>query len=56
MNTTTEIIETTPNLKLVRDGQGRSWICDTSAQDEGDLRSQGCTLADEITYDRNFGG
>jgi hypothetical protein len=44
-----------PNVKMVRDGQGRRWICDAQVSG-GDLRGQGCVLADEWIYDRNFGG
>jgi hypothetical protein len=56
MSANFEILESTPNVKLVRDGQGRSWLCDAGAVAEKDLHGQGCVLESEIIYDRNFGG
>lgn len=51
-----EILTATPNLKLVRDNQGRTWFCDTEVSSGSDLRGQGCVREDEVIYDRSFGG
>ena len=44
------------SVKLVRDGHGNAWLCDASVSGSGDLASQGCTRADDVIYDRSFGG
>ena len=56
MSINTEILEPTPNVKTVRDSQGRTWLCDASADLDRDLHSQACVLAEDFIYDRNFGG
>jgi hypothetical protein len=45
-----------PNVKIVRDSQGKFWYCDAGSTSSADLRGQGCVLADEWHYDRMFGG
>jgi hypothetical protein len=56
MSINTEILEPTPNVKLVRDTLGRRWLCDAAVEEDTDLSGQGCYLADDFIYDRNFGG
>jgi hypothetical protein len=56
MSINIEILEPSPNVKLVRDSSNRSWLCDASASSSSDLHAQGCVLFDEIVYDRDFGG
>jgi hypothetical protein len=56
MSPINEISTTTPNVKMVQDGQGRFWLCDISVSFDSDLASEGCVQADEIIYDRMFGG
>ena len=42
-------------LQMLADLVG-SWLCDAEVSKGGDLQSQGCVLADEVIYDRMFGG
>lgn len=49
-------LKSQPNIKMVRDNQGRAWYCDAGSNPAADLRGQGCVLAEEWHYDRMFGG
>ena len=56
MDRNEEKLNSTPNIKLVRDAQGRAWLCDAEVASGDNLRSRGCVLAEEVLYDRMFGG
>ena len=54
----TEILElpSTPNIKFVQDGHGRGWYCSGGVSGQDGLELQGCVRADQVEYDRGFGG
>ncbi len=45
-----------PNVKYLVDGNGRGWICEGHVRKDDDPRQQACVPAEEIIYDRMFGG
>ena len=45
-----------PNLKYVVDGEGRGWFCDGEVPQGADPRHEACTPAEDVIYDRMFGG
>ena len=51
-----DISTTRPNVKMVRDTTGRFWLCDASVSSDSDPASENCVLAENIIYDRMFGG
>ena len=56
MDRNEEKLAPTVNIKLVRDTQGRAWLCDATVSTGANLGSKDCVLADEVVYDRMFGG
>jgi hypothetical protein len=45
-----------PNVKRVRDAQGKYWICDVDVEGFEDFSAEGCVRETEWLYDRMFGG
>lgn len=56
INVETFEVPTHGNLKYVRDSRGRGWFCPSQARSHNDLAGQGCQPAEEIVFDRGFGG
>ena len=44
------------NICYVVDGNGKHWICPVGVDTDGNLDNQACFPADEMIYDRMFGG
>lgn len=56
MNTKDSELKPTINVKFMRDSQGRNWICYSDVSNQADFKSSGCVLAEDLDYDRMFGG
>ena len=41
-------------MKVVVDGHGNEWICDSDADAKGGFESDGCWRTDQMAFDRNF--
>lgn len=51
-----QIYSSGPNICYVVDGYGKHWICPVGVDTDSDLEPQACFAADEMIYDRMFGG
>lgn len=51
-----QIHSASPNICYVVDGHGKHWICPVGVDTDGDMESQACFAADDMIYDRMFGG
>jgi hypothetical protein len=55
-NDENQIYSASPNVCYVVDGNGKHWICPIGVDTDRDLEHQACFAADEMIYDRMFGG
>ncbi|MFH1844422.1 MAG: hypothetical protein ABIF77_14580 [bacterium] len=49
-------LSNTVNIKYILDNAGNHWICEGDVDRSEDLGGQACVAADEVIYDRGFGG
>jgi len=52
----TQAQDVRPNICYVIDSNGKHWICPVGVDTSSNLESQACFAADEMIYDRMFGG
>jgi hypothetical protein len=56
INVETQEVPVNGNLKYVRDARGRGWFCPSHARANGDFAGHGCQPAEDVVFDRGFGG
>jgi hypothetical protein len=51
-----QVHDSNPNICYVIDANGNHWICPVGVDTNSNLEKQACFAADEMIYDRMFGG